>query len=261
MKKSHYMWELEQLASSQWGMFTAAQAHVLGVGRTQLSRMLANGTTELMRRGVYRFTVGEETSHAYVKAAWLSIYPKATAAERMRNRPLDAVAAGVTAAALHGIGDFHEEPYTFIVQRRRQTSMDDLVFHQRKLDERDVTFVDTIPTTTMERTVADLVREWHDPEHLRRATEDAIGKGANASRLRELLGRLGPSHASVAGQLAEYADLSVLRRASDIVRFICEQDNRALSDLDPDTIARGEAFVEALLADYARRSFDSHSPE
>ncbi len=194
MKKSDNIRELEYLASSQWGMFTTAQAAELGVGRTQISRMAGNGTVEQMRRGVYRYAVGEETSHPHAKAAWLSCYPKLTAAERLSRHPHDAVFACATAACLHGIGDFHEDPYTFIVRARRQTTARDLSYHLWKLDERDVTYVDTLPVTTMERTIPDLVRERHDPDHVARTAQAAYFKGANVQRLQELLDDLGPSY-------------------------------------------------------------------
>lgn len=194
MKKSDNIRELEYLASSQWGLFTTAQAASLGVGRTQVSRMAEAGTIEAVRRGVYRYTVGEETSRLYAKAAWLSCYPKLTAAERLRGRPHDAVFACATAASLHGIGDFHEDPYTFIVRRRRQTSVADLSFHLWELDESDVTYVDTLPVTTMERTVADLVRERHDPDHIMRTAQAALFEGADGRRLLEALEGLRPAY-------------------------------------------------------------------
>ena len=194
MRKSDNIRELEWLASSQWGIFTTAQAARLGVGRTQISRMAAGGTVEQVRRGTYRYAVGEETSHSYAKAAWLACYPKLTAAERLRERPHDAVLACNTAASLHGIGDLHEDPYTFIVRSRRQTSASDLSFHLWDLDERDVTYVEGLPVTTMERTIADLVRERHDPDHVARAAQAAYLKGASVARINELLGELGPSY-------------------------------------------------------------------
>lgn len=198
MRKSDNIRELEYLASSQWGMFTSAQARLLGVRGTQVSRMADTGAVEAMRRGVYRYTVGEETSHSYMKAAWLAAYPTPTAAERLRSRPLDAVVAARTAAALHGIGDLHEDPYTFIVRVRRQTSVADLEFHTWPLEVRDVTFVEGLPVTTMERTIADLVRDRQDPDHVRQAVEDAFAKGIDLTRLEALLDGLGPNGTIVA---------------------------------------------------------------
>ncbi|MBR3315757.1 MAG: type IV toxin-antitoxin system AbiEi family antitoxin domain-containing protein [Atopobiaceae bacterium] len=50
-KKFENIRELEYLASSQWGLFTTAQAAALGVGRTQVSRMVGYGTIEPLRQG------------------------------------------------------------------------------------------------------------------------------------------------------------------------------------------------------------------
>ena len=102
--------ELEQLAASQWGMFTTAQAQALGLRRNQISRMVDSVRVEPMCYGVYRFVAGDEPVHAGLKAAWLSIFPKETAAERLSKRPFDAVAAAGTAAAALGAGDFHMSP-------------------------------------------------------------------------------------------------------------------------------------------------------
>ena len=226
MKKSENIRELEYLASSQWGLFTTAQAAAIGVGRTQVSRMVGYGTVEPVRRGVYRYAVGEETSHLYVKAAWLACYPKLTAAERLRRRPHDAVLACATAASLHGIGNFHEDPYTFIVHRRRQTSVADLSFHLWELDEHDVTYVDTLPVTTMERTVADLVRERHDPDHIMRTAQAALIKGGDGQRIVEALEGLRPAY-----------------------------DGRIALVLPPDDNApeAGEAMVENIVAEVMKR--------
>lgn len=255
MRKSDSIRELEYLASSQWGMFTSAQARALGVRGTQVSRMADSGTVELMRRGVYRYTVGEETSHSYAKAAWLAAYPIPTAAERLKMRPFDAVVAGRTAAALHGIGDLHEDPYTFIVRVRRQTSVADLEFHTWPLDERDVTFVEGLPVTTMERTISDLVRDRQDPDHVRQAVADTIAKGIDLVRLEALLDGLGQNGAIVAESarvLAQDTSQEALELAAaeairslgevmlEVTRLMVSQDGEAGLREAVETLARFE---------------------
>lgn len=222
MRKSENRRELEYLASSQWGLFTTAQAAALGVGRTQVSRMVGYGMVEAVRRGVYRYAVGEETSHLYAKAAWLSCYPKLTAAERLRRCPHDAVLACATAASLHGIGSFHEDPYTFIVRRRRQTSVADLSFHLWELDEQDVTYVDTMPVTTMERTVEDLVRERHDPDHVMRAAQAALAKGGDGQRLLEALEGLRPACGGSIALMLPPDDISPESREAMVEDIVAE---------------------------------------
>lgn len=279
MRKSENIRELEYLASSQWGMFTSAQARLLGVRGTQVSRMAKAGTVETMRRGVYRYTVGEETSYSYAKAAWLAAYPVPTAAERLRSRPLDAVVAGRTAAALHGIGDLHEDPYTFIVRTRRQTTVADLEFHTWPLDERDVTFVEGLPVTTMERTIADLVRERQDLGHLQQVVSDAYANGIDVVRLETLLVGLGPGASFVAESakaLARDASQEALELAVaeamhslgevtlEVIRVMIAQNDEAGPQKAAEMLARFEAMagdeerpiVAATMSDLARSMRD-----
>ena len=60
--------------------------------------------------------------------------------------------------------------------------------------ERDVTYVDTLPVTTMERTVADLVRDRHDPDRVVRTAQAALFKGADGQSLMEALEGLRPAY-------------------------------------------------------------------
>lgn len=182
MIKSKGIAELESLASTQWGMFTTAQARDIGVGRTQIARMVSSGRTEPVLYGTYRFVAGDVPPKADALAAWMSVYPKETVWERMGKHPFDAVAAGRTAAYLHGIGDFHPEPYTFDLVARKQTSRSDVKYRLRKLDESDVVLVEGIPATSIERTIAELLRDGEDPEQVGRLVVEAVRNGYDLDR-------------------------------------------------------------------------------
>lgn len=193
MKKSQNMTDLENLAASQWGLFTTAQAQGFHLLRNQVSRMVDSGKVEPMGYGVYRFTAGAETGFAEIKAAWLLVYPKEFAYDRLRKRPYDAVVAGRTAAAMHDIGDFYASPYTFAVSERKQTNRDDMRYLQRSIDDKDIVFIDDLPVTSVERTVADLVKSGEDPDHVDKLMRDASGKSGHVfdrARLSELLSPL-----------------------------------------------------------------------
>lgn len=153
---------LQDEASSQWGLFTAARAQRLGVGRKQLNRMVNDGRIEQLCYGTYRFTIGEETPSAAIKAAWLSSFPQEPAWERAKKDIPDAVVAGRTATVLHGAGDFYAAPYTFIVEKGKRTTRKDIRFLSWKIEKRDIVFIDDLPTTSIERTVADLIRLHED---------------------------------------------------------------------------------------------------
>lgn len=235
--------ELEQLAASQWGMFTTAQAQALGFRRNQVSRMASSMRVEPMCYGVYRFIAGSEPANADLKAAWLSAFPKETAAERLAKRPFDAVVAAGTAAAALGAGDFHMSPHTFITAVRKQTAREGMRFLGCSLDEADVVMVDGLPTTSFERTVFDLLRLDEDPSLVDGFMRDAArsrGHAFDFERLSELLGPIALRHGFPEGGAAFAADL-VLRNASDV---LVDRANDALRSAVAD-ICGSEAFRSA----------------
>ena len=243
MVKQSDISELEQLAASQWGMFTTAQAQALGFRRNQISRMVDSMRAEPMCYGVYRFVAGSEPARADLKAAWLSAFPKETAAERLAKKPFDAVVAAETAAAALGAGDFHLSPYTFITATRKQTTRKDMRFLGCSLDEADVVIVDGLPTTSFERTVFDLLRIDEDPSLVDGFMRDAARNRAHAfdfERLSELLGPIASRHGFLEGGAALAADL-VLRNVSDV---LVDRANDALRSAIVD-ICGSEAFWSA----------------
>lgn len=243
MVKQSDISELEQLAASQWGMFTAAQAQALGFRRNQISRMVDSMRAEPMCYGVYRFVAGSEPAHADLKAAWLSAFPKETAAERLAKKPFDAVVAAETAAAALGAGDFHLSPYTFITATRKQTTRKDMRFLRCSLDEADVLMIDGLPTTSFERTVFDLLRIDEDPSLVDGFMRDAARNRTHAfdfERLSELLEPIASRHGFPEGGAAFAADL-VLRNVSDV---LVDRANDALRSAIVD-ICGSEAFRSA----------------
>ncbi len=192
MNSSESISALTELASSQWGMFTTAHAASEGLSRVQLGRMSKDGRIEPMTRGTYRFASAGDTEHAELKAAWLSLLPNKTAYERLRARPRDCVAAGTTAAVLLGDTELHPEPYCFATGRGRRTTRNDVRLLPWPVEERDVTIIGGVPTTSPERTVADLVRLKEDPSLVANFVEGLASRGHIFDRRRcaELLAPL-----------------------------------------------------------------------
>lgn len=181
-----------ELAASQWSLFTSAQAVALGVSRTQLSRMLTDGRIEQRARGTYFVANGTEAQHTGAKAAWISLFPKETAWERLGKRPFDAVATGRTAAALLGDTELHPEPYTFAVGKGKRTARKDVRLCMWSVDQCDVRLVDGLPTAGVERTTADLIRLREDPSLVDGFVRSAVlrGETIDEARLAELLAPL-----------------------------------------------------------------------
>lgn len=216
MKTNENISALTELASSQWGMFTTAQAASEGVSRTQLGRMSEDGRIEPLARGTYRFTAAGDTAHAGTKAAWLSLSPGKSAYERLKARPRDYVAAGRTAAVLLGDTDLHAEPYCFTTNHGKRTTRADIRLLPWPADKRDAVMVDGIPTTTPERTVADLVRMREDPSLVANFVAEMASRGHifDRERCTELLAPLAARNGYRKGDGESFAMDVVGRSAS-----------------------------------------------
>ncbi|WP_445337496.1 type IV toxin-antitoxin system AbiEi family antitoxin domain-containing protein [Clavibacter sp. CFBP 8614] len=146
---------LEELASEQWGLVTAAQASAAGVARSTLTRRESSGSLERIRNGVYKVSTSAMDGRDDLRAAWLASTPAVPARERRRDP--DVVVGGAASAWVHEMGDVKPAPFTFWTRARKQTRATDVRFRVSDLPPADVTVVDGLPVTTRERTLADLL--------------------------------------------------------------------------------------------------------
>lgn len=155
---------VSQLAAGQWGLMTTAQAQRVGVSRLQLARLADAGVLERVDHGVYATTAAANERQA-LRAAWLALDPARTAEERLADPITAGVVSHTSAAALHRLGDLLDDTPEITLPERKQTRRGTRL-HRAVLTDADVTIVDGLPTTTEERTVADLLRDGHDGEHV-----------------------------------------------------------------------------------------------
>lgn len=166
---------INDIAFSQRGLFTSAQAQALGVERYALSRLERLGNIERLAKGVYRMGGSPSTREEDVLAAWLSIDPA--------RRPGDItgegvpIAMGATAAWLFGIGEVSPSPYEFCTPERKQTKRPNLIIRKRRLDPKDVAIVSGIPATRPWLTVVDLIDSGEDLSLVANVLEDALEGG------------------------------------------------------------------------------------
>ena len=165
---------LNDIASSQKGMFTTAQAQGAGVERYAVSRLEKLGNIERLAKGVYRMGGAPGQREEDVFAAWLSLNPGRRPGSPPAER--DPIAMGATAAWLHRIGEVGPTPYEFCTDERRQTQRPDLVLRKRKIDAADVTVVSGIPATTPSRTVIDLIDYGEDLSLIANVLNDALAR-------------------------------------------------------------------------------------
>lgn len=164
-------------AADQWGMVTTAQAVAAGVDRTTLVRLVDAGLLESPARGVYVVPAASPT-HVDERAAWLRLEPRRAA---WRRRPLDddgGVLSHRSAAKIHGLGDLITEGVDITVPRRRTTRDPHVRLRRGTLTGDEVTVIDGLPVTTVERTVLDLLADHVDGGHVGDMIADALRRNA-----------------------------------------------------------------------------------
>lgn len=205
-----------QLAAGQWGLLTTAQAAREGITRLQLARLADAGVVQRLGRGVYA-TTSTADEHLSLRAAWLALEPARTAEERLKDPITAGVVSHASAAGLHNLGDLLDDEHEVTLPQRKQTRREGIRVHRGDLTEKDVTIVEGLPVTTEERTVADLLRAGHDPEHVAQIIGQGVRRGVvDLTDLAVYLDPLARRHAQPDGvALVEYLlDLGGLSRAA-----------------------------------------------
>lgn len=171
---------LGSIAERRWGLVTTAQAEGAAVSRKQLARMAASGAIERVAQGVYRMAGAPVQDREAIYATWLALGGATAARTETGVSPL--VAAGETAAMVHGIGDFLPAGFDFIVPVRKGTRLAGVRLRIRPLTPEEVIPVGGLPTLTVERTLADLVEIGTDLSLVAGAARDAARAGTLVSR-------------------------------------------------------------------------------
>lgn len=231
MRQNERLEALGEIADDQRGHVTTAQAERVAVSRVEIGRLASRGLLERVTHGVYRLLGSGYDPNSAVRAAWLALEPRRTAAERLSD-PEGIVVSHASAAALHQLGDLGGDILEFTADRRLQSTRDGVRTHRGAVTPGDATIVDGLPTTTALRTIADLVDDGHDGEHVGAVIVDAVrrgtvslhdvelrlatyaarrghAKGDGAALLDDLLGFAGMDRASLRNELLRVLDSMV----------------------------------------------------
>lgn len=200
---------VSDLAGSQWGLLTTQQAADHGVNRMQLGRLVTAGMLDRIEQGIYAMSSRGDNFQA-LHAAWLSLDPGSTAEQRIAGEREAVVASHTSAAHLHGMGDLLHDIPEFNIIRRKQT-VRTMHLHRLQLSTEDVVLVDGLPTTSPERTIADLIRGRHDLTHVADAIKD--GHRSGVLDIGTLSGQLG----QVAGRTGHQDGAALLEHLLDLV--------------------------------------------
>jgi predicted transcriptional regulator of viral defense system len=161
------------LALSQWGLITTAQARAEGLTGQQLARLADAGALERLRHGVYRVAGSPPRLHEDLSAAWLALSPAKTAHERLADDDVEVVSHR-SAAVMHELGDLDADRLEFTTRGRRQTRDTQVRLHRRRRGAGAWTLVDGLPVTTVLTTIGDLAATLLDGGHLAGVVRDAV---------------------------------------------------------------------------------------
>lgn len=183
---------IEELAITEGGIFTSAQAARMGIPRYALSQAAAAGRIDRIYHGAYRLSSSASSELDHLRAAYKLTVPHAFSHERMG--AFDGVAiCGRTAAYLFNIGDMHPTPWQIGVPKRFNSRMEGVQFRMMQLVEDDVIWFEGLPVTRIEPTIKRLIEDHEEESLVADAFIDAVRRyGATTfdmDRLEHELGR------------------------------------------------------------------------
>lgn len=196
---------LSDLADTQRGYFTRAQAMGEGVDDMNLQRAVKSGAIERLDHGVYRIMGAGQDVHKKLRVAWLRLTPAKSPRQRTAHPHL--WVSHRSAASLLDLGVTIADVPEFISDRRLQPRADVRVrVRSEGLERGDWMVHDGFAVTTPARTIADLAADRMDGGHLGRIASDALARGLVAEE-------------EVRAALKERADLgAILEQATGKVR-------------------------------------------
>lgn len=174
--------ELAAAAAGQWGMFTAGQAHRLGLTSTQMAELVAaHRISSIEPPGVYRFAgVPVDVTLDALRATWLSLDPDALADERvaaLRSGGPGAIVSHVSAAHyVYELGTLHPARLDYTVPAAPEASSPWVEFHVAERWPPPWHLVGGLPVTPVPRTIADVYRDGIDGGYLGDILRDVFAR-------------------------------------------------------------------------------------
>lgn len=155
---------LYQIAEPQAGYFTTAQAATAGVDRKRLARYTTDGRLERIRRSVYRLIPFPRSPHEDLFIAWLEVGPQAVISHH-------------SALALYELSDALPTAIHLTVPRTASRRHSGLRLHTNELSPEEITHYDSLPVTTVARTIADVALAGLAGELVQQAVQEAVAEG------------------------------------------------------------------------------------
>lgn len=172
MSYENHTQKIAELARSEGGIFTSAQAVRFGIPRDALSYALRAGNVERVMRGAYKMASAPDSRLDTIIAHWKLTRPSVFSYERVSSFD-GVVVGGHTASYAHDFGVLQPEPCRMYAPDRMRSRSRNVSFAQRVIDEEDTMFKDGVRITRPERTIYDLVLDKVDPSLIADTLHDA----------------------------------------------------------------------------------------
>ena len=156
--------QLYQIAETQAGYFSAAQARLAGFSHALASYHVQSGLFERIRPGLYRLVRFPASPHEDFFVAWLRAGPHA-------------VISHDSALALYDLSDLLPNEIHLIVPRTASRRHPGLRLHTNRLELADVTRYAGLPVTTVPRTIVDVAASGLSEQLIRQAIQEALRRG------------------------------------------------------------------------------------
>lgn len=201
MKSGKVLEVLEFAAADQWGIITTAQAKREGVTRLQLGRLAEKDVLTRVRRGVYLLPSAQYERLTDLRSAWIALGPAQYPDERWGNND-QIVVSHESAALVHQMGDLIPEQLTFSSTMRKQTAQSDIyIYNNRVIAPADISNIDGLPVTSVDRTVYDLAVKHIELNYLATIVVEALRKeGVRYKSLARRLDPVAPSYGFSSGR-------------------------------------------------------------
>ncbi|RNG27760.1 type IV toxin-antitoxin system AbiEi family antitoxin domain-containing protein [Streptomyces botrytidirepellens] len=168
---------LGRLTTEQWGLVTAEQARQVGVDASALAEFSKAGLLSRAGEGVFQLAGAPLPAHLDIKVAWLRLEPDRLAWHRQSGA--SGVVSHSSACLMHGLGDLPTGVVEFLTEPGADASRAAGVrfHHVPRMDSGQITLIDGLPVTAVERTIQDLLRAGLDGGHIGGVVADAVRRG------------------------------------------------------------------------------------
>lgn len=156
--------QLYEIAESQAGYFTAAQARKVGFSWERLSSNTEVGRFQRVSHGIYRLAHFPSSPFEDLFVAWLRTGPHS-------------VISHESALSVYELSDAIPGRVHVIVPRTASRRRPDISLHTNRLESDEITTREGLRITSVERTIADVWLSGLAEEQVRLAIEEALQRG------------------------------------------------------------------------------------